>query len=68
MSPTFPGSSEPWVSDQPRDAAALIVDATRTSSIDMRRLTQARCIVNGCKQKRYQKDLTTIQLNMKIVL
>ena len=51
MSATFPGSRDPWVCDRPKDAAALIVAATRDSSIVMCRLTQARCIVKGWSNK-----------------
>lgn len=50
MSAILPRSNEPWVWDRPSDAAALSVAATRLSSMVMRRLTQARCIVKGWSQ------------------
>ena len=50
MSAILPRSNEPWLWDRPSDAAALSVAATRLSSMVMRRLTQARCIVKGWSQ------------------
>ena len=50
MSAILPRSNDPWVWDRPSDAAALSVAATRLSSMVMRRLTQARCIVRGWSQ------------------
>lgn len=47
MSPHLPTSSEPWLSDMPRAAAALIVAAARASDMLMCRLTQARCMTRG---------------------
>ena len=64
MSATFPGSSEPWLCALPRDAAALIVAATRLSSIVMRRLTQARCIVKGWKRQKYPLDVKLHRTHM----
>lgn len=46
-SPLLPGSMDPYLSDKPRAAAALIVAAARASGILMWRLTQARCITVG---------------------
>jgi len=43
----LPGSMDPYLSDKPRAAAALIVAAARASGILMWRLTQARCITVG---------------------
>lgn len=43
----MPGSMDPYLSDKPRAAAALIVAAARASGILMWRLTQARCITVG---------------------
>ena len=40
---------EPYLSDKPRAAAALIVAAARASGILMWRLTQARCITIGLR-------------------
>ena len=48
-SPFLPGSMEPYLSDKPRAAAALIVAAARASGILMWRLTQARCITMGLR-------------------
>ena len=59
MSATFPGSSDPWVCDLPRDAAALMVAAARASSIVMPRLTQARCIVKGCSEINQKACMST---------
>ena len=64
MSATFPGSSEPWLCALPRDAAALIVAATRVSSIVMRRLTQARCIVKGWKRQKYPLDIKLHRMHL----
>ena len=64
MSATFPGSSEPWLCALPRDAAALIVAATRLSAIVMRRLTQARCIVKGWKRKKYPLDVKLHRMHL----
>ena len=47
MSPHLPTSSEPWLSDMPRAAAALIVAAARASDMFMCRFTQARCMTRG---------------------
>ena len=48
-SPLLPGSMDPYLSDKPRAAAALIVAAARASGILMWRLTQARCITVGLR-------------------
>ena len=45
----MPVSMEPYLSDKPRAAAALIVAAARASGILMWRLTQARCITIGLR-------------------
>ena len=45
----MPDSMEPYLSDKPRAAAALIVAAARASGILMWRLTQARCITIGLR-------------------
>ena len=47
-SPCLPTSMEPCCSERPRAAAALMVAAARTSGMVMCRVTQARCITNGC--------------------
>ena len=51
-SATFPISIEPWVFDLPSEAAAFIVAAANASFIDIRRITQARCIVRGYKMEK----------------
>ena len=48
ISPHFPTSSDPYSSERPRAAAALMVAAERASGIVMWRLTHARCITSGC--------------------
>ena len=48
-SPCLPTSMEPCCSERPRAAAALMVAAASTSGMVMCRVTQARCITNGCK-------------------
>ena len=50
MSPLFPTSRDPWVSERPREAAALMVEAARASGMVRWRLTQARCITRGCRE------------------
>ena len=51
-------SKEPQRSDRPRAAAALMVAAARASSMDILRVTQARCITRGCMDvKLIMKDV-----------
>lgn len=49
-SPCLPTSMEPCCSERPRAAAALMVAAARTSGMVMCRVTQAKCITNGCME------------------
>ena len=51
MSPFFPISSDPWLSDRPREAAALMVAAARASGIVRWRFTHARCITSGFAER-----------------
>ena len=49
-SPCLPTSMEPCCSERPRAAAALMVAAASTSGMVMCRVTQAKCITNGCME------------------